>query len=124
MKKIEEKIAEGNKMKEGKGRVSCTDIECPIHGHLKTRGRSFRGYVIKKFDRRLVIEFKRIIKVRKFERYYMKKSKLHARLSDCMKDQINIGDYIEIKECRPLSKIIHFVVIKKIRDKESKENKK
>ena len=35
-----------------------------------------------------------------------------------MDDQINLGDLIRVQECRPLSKIIHFVVIKKIKDKE------
>jgi len=34
-----------------------------------------------------------------------------------MKD-LKLGDYIEIGECRPISKIIHFVVTKKIRSKE------
>jgi ribosomal protein S17 len=32
-----------------------------------------------------------------------------------MEDDIEIGDYIKIQECRPLSKIIHFVVIGKIK---------
>jgi small subunit ribosomal protein S17 len=120
MKKTENKIAESSKIEDGKDRVSCNDRDCPTHGYLKSRGRSFKGYVTKKLDRRVVIEFERIIKVRKFERYYMKKSKLHARLPDCLKDKINVGDYIEIKECRPLSKIIHCVVVKKIRDKDMK----
>jgi len=123
MKKTEDRIAESNQMKEEKGRVSCNDKDCPTHGHLKARGRSFKGYVTKKLDRRVVIEFERIVKVRKFERYYMKKTKIHARLPDCLKDHINVGDYIEIKECRPLSKIIHCVVIKKLRDKTVKEIK-
>jgi len=38
-----------------------------------------------------------------------------------MKDSINLGDYIRVQECRPLSKIIHFVVINKIRDAEVKK---
>jgi len=97
---------------------SCADIECPIHGKLAVRGRVFEGYVIKKFERRVVIEFERTIHIKKYERYIKKKTKLHARLPDCMKDKINVGDYIQIQECRPLSKIIHFVVIKLIREKE------
>ena len=124
MKKTEEKIAETSKKADGKDRVSCNDRDCPTHGKLRARGRSFKGYVIKKLDKRVTIQFDRIVRVRKFERYYTKQSKLHARLPDCMKDIIQIGDYIEIKECRPLSKIIHCVVVKKIRDKDVKENKK
>ena len=30
---------------------------------------------------------------------------------------IDLGDYIEIKECRPISKIIHFIVINKVLSK-------
>jgi ribosomal protein S17 len=46
-----------------------------------------------------------------------KKTKIHARLPKCMESEIQIGDYVQVQECRPLSKIIHFVVVKKIRDK-------
>jgi len=56
--------------------------------------------------------------VRKYERYARAKTKIHARLPDCMKDSINVGDYIKVQECRPLSKLIHFVVIGKIKEDE------
>jgi small subunit ribosomal protein S17 len=93
----------------------CRDRQCPVHGSLKLRGKSFKGYVIKKLPRRVVIEFERILYVRKYERQMKKKTKIHARLPDCMRHEINEGDYVEVKECRPLSKIIHFAVVKKIR---------
>jgi len=80
---------------------------------IGTRGRSFKGTVINKFPKRVVIEFERTIYIKKYERYSKRKTKLHARLPDEMFKEINIGDYIEIKECRPLSKIIHFIVIGK-----------
>ncbi len=96
----------------------CTDKQCPIHGSLKLRGRSFKGYVVKKFPRRVAIEFQRILYVRKYERQIKKRTKIHARLPDCMRRDIEIGDYIKVKECRPLSKIIHFAVVKKIRGRE------
>jgi len=92
----------------------CKDKFCPFHGKISLRGRAFRGYVIKKFPKRIVIEFERIIYIRKYERYLKRKTKLHARLPECMFNEINIGDYVEIKECRPLSKIIHFIAVKKI----------
>jgi len=88
---------------------------------LLTRGRSFKGYVIKKFPKRIAMEFERPIYVRKYERYLKKKTKLHARLPEEMTEEINVGDFIEIHECRPLSKIIHFKVIKKIRGAEGNE---
>ena len=95
--------------------ASCEDRNCPIHGSLKTRGRIFEGKVTKKFSTRIVIEFERMIYSRKYERYYKSKTKIHAKLPKCMNSQINLGDLIQIQECRPLSKIIHFVVIKKIK---------
>ena len=97
--------------------TSCNDIRCPFHGSLKVRGRTFRGTVIKKFPKRVVIEFERTLYIKKYERYSKSKTKLHAKLSDCLNSEVNVGDYIEIVECRPLSKIIKFVVTKKIRDK-------
>lgn len=113
-------------MEMGKERESagalCNDINCHIHGSLKTRGRIFEGIVIRKFHKRVTIEFDRTIYVRKYERYKKSKTKIHARLPDCMKDQINLGDYIKVQECRPLSKIVHFVVIGKIKDNPNKIN--
>ncbi len=92
----------------------CGDRDCPLHGSLKTRGRNFMGTVIKKFPKRVCISFDRTIYIKKFERFAKKRTKIHARLPDCMADSINLGDYIKIKECRPLSKIINFVVTGKI----------
>lgn len=96
----------------------CNDKDCPIHGSLKTRGRTFKGAVISKNDKRVAIEFERLNYIRKYERYGRSKSKMHARLPRCMEKEIKIGDLIKIAECRPLSKIIHFVVVEKLRDAE------
>jgi small subunit ribosomal protein S17 len=96
--------------------------DCPFHGNLKVRGRTFKGVVIKKFYKRVVIEFERRIYVKKYERYAKLKTKLHARLPSCINNDINIGDYIKISECRPLSKIIHFVVINKIKNSSDRIN--
>lgn len=104
-----------NEMKE----IASCGSQCPVHGSLTIRGRSFEGTVIKKFPKRLTIMFERTVYVSKYERYIKARTRLHARLPSCMQDTVNIGDYIQISECRPLSKIIHFVVVKKIRDRES-----
>jgi len=98
----------------------CKDKNCPFHGKLSTRGRKFRGYVTKKFPTRVVIEFERIIYYKKYERYAKARTKLHAHLPACLADKINVGDYVEIAECRPLSKIIHFVATRKLGEKEEK----
>ena len=121
---MEEQKQEKTKKKETeKNKISCADVHCPVHGHLKVRGRSFRGKVIKKFPRRITIAFEKILFVKKYERYMKKKTKIHSRLPDCMKDEINVGDYVEVGECRPLSKIIHSVVIGKIKSGEQGEGK-
>ena len=93
----------------------CKDKSCPVHGNLKTRGKIFEGIVVSKFSKRISIEFERMIYVKKYERYAKAKTKIHARLPDCMENQIHVGDLIKIQECRPLSKIIHFVVIGKVK---------
>ena len=93
-------------------------VETKAEKRIGTRGRIFEGIVIKKFPKRVTIEFERMIYVRKYERYAKSKTKIHARLPEKMEKEIKIGDLIQVQECRPLSKIIHFVVIKKIKDVE------
>ena len=87
-----------------------------------TRGRVFEGYIIKKFPHRAVIEYEATVYVKKYERFYKKKSKLHARIPAEM--QVKVGDYVRIKECRQLSKIINHMVIEKVRSKETQGDKK
>ena len=78
-----------------------------------TRGRIFKGYVTKKFPTRIVMEFERTVYVPKYERYYKKKTRIHARLPEEL--DVKVGDYVKIQECRPLSKIIHCRVIEKLK---------
>ena len=87
-----------------------------VNERVGTRGRIFEGIVTKKFPKRIVLEFERMIYVRKYERYAKLKTKIHARLPVEMESQVNVGDLIRVHECRPLSKIIHFVVIEKLKD--------
>lgn len=79
----------------------------------QTRGRIFEGTVTKVFSNRVVVEFERTVFVPKYERFYKKVMRLHARLPAGM--NVQIGDYIKIRECRPLSKIIHAIVIEIVR---------
>jgi len=87
-----------------------------IKKRIIPRGRIFEGIVTVKFPKRITIEFERMVYVKKYERYAKLKTKLHARLPDELEKLVNIGDLIKIQECRPLSKILHFIVIKKIKD--------
>jgi len=96
--------------------TTCSHKDCPKCGNLKRRGRIFEGIVTRKYHKRLTIEFERMIYIRKYERYAKSKTKIHARLPVCMEKEINIGDLIRVQECRPLSKIIHFVVLNKVKN--------
>ncbi len=80
--------------------------------NIPTRGRIFKGTITKKFPTRVVVEFERTVYISKYERYYKKKTRLHAYLPQGL--NVNVGDYVKLQECRPLSKIIHFIVIEKI----------
>ena len=108
-----EKEVFGNKRLSEKN-INCNDAKCPFHGKLSARGRIFEGSVTRKFPKRITIEFERMVYIKKFERYAKSKIKLHASLPECMQNEINIGDYVQIQECRPLSKIIKFVAIAKL----------
>ncbi len=103
------------KQKEVK-KTDTAKAELNTEKRIGTRGKIFQGIVIRKFPKRVVIEFERMIYVRKYERYTKTKTKIHARLPEVMEKTVNIGDLIKVQECRPLSKIIHFIVIGKIKD--------
>jgi len=111
---MEKKKTQVEKKKAEAVGTMCNDKDCHIHGGLKARGRVFKGKVIKKFHKRVLIEFERMIYIRKYERYAKSRTKIHARLPTCIEKEINVGDLIKVQECRPLSKIIHFVVIGKV----------
>lgn len=121
MKKTDARVG---KEEETKVSESCNDRNCHVHGNLKSRGRIFEGTVIRKFDKRITIEFERMIYIRKYERYSKSRTKIHARLPDCMRKEIKIGDLVRIQECRPLSKIIHFVVLGKVEKEKNIEGGK
>ena len=115
--KITKKVAKnttskGKKVVSSEATVDCKDRLCPRHGRekIKVRGRTFEGHVIRKHHGRVTIEFERMIKVPKYERYEKRKTKLHARLPDCLAENVNLGDLIQIGETRPISKMIHFIV--------------
>ena len=105
------------KQKEAPKPASATKRNTPI----AIRGRIFECFVTKKFPTRVVAEFERTVYVPKYQRFYKKKTRLHARLPSTI--TIDVGDYIRVQECRPLSKIIHFIVIEKVRAAKVKAEK-
>lgn len=107
--------------KETKTKQKPEKQESKMEYPVGTHGRTFEGTVTKKFSNRVVVEFERTVYVHKYERFYRKKTRLHARLPLGM--DIKVGDYIKLRECRPLSKIIHFIVIEKVRSAEDNKIK-
>jgi small subunit ribosomal protein S17 len=107
---------------ESKEKVECNDKFCPRHGKdkIKTRGRVFEGNVVKKLPGRVTIVFDRVVKVPKYERFEKRRTKIHARLTECMND-VEEGDLIQVSETRPISKTIHFIVTQIVRKREDKE---
>lgn len=103
----EEKKTKKQKVEKKKEKIAATAI--------KLRGRTFKGIVVKKFPGRISIEFERTVYINKYERYSKKKTKLHAKLPKELEAKINVGDYVEIRECRPISKIINFIVVGKVK---------
>jgi len=120
-KNLKAKLGATLKTVDGQETPECRDVKCHIHGTLRTRGRIFEGIVKRKFNTRIMIELERTVYVKKYERYKKSKIRIHARLPPCMEKSINIGDLIRVQECRPLSKIIHFAVIEKLKDNEGEK---
>lgn len=92
----------------------CESPECPFHGTLKVRGKTYIGEVVSLKPRNtVVIERRYLSYVPKYERYERRKKKIIAHKPKCMK--LTKGDEIKIAECRPLSKTKRHVVVEKIR---------
>jgi len=104
MTKKTKKIAE-------KESVKCNDVNCPFHGSLKLRGRTFSGIVKSaKMNKSVVVEWDRLYYLQKYERYEKRKTKLNAHLPECI--NAKEGDRVIIQECRKLSKTKSFCVVK------------
>jgi small subunit ribosomal protein S17 len=91
---------------------SCEDKYCPFHGTLPVRGKTLRGIVASdKMIRSIVIEHEYFHYLSKYMRYEKRRSKIMAHNPPCI--DARRGDEVTIAECRPISKEISFVVIKK-----------
>jgi len=90
----------------------CEDVNCPFHGRLPVRGQIIEGVVVSdKAPKTVVILRSYLKKIRKYERYEKRKSKIHAHNPPCI--DAKVGDVVKIAECRPLSKTKSFVVVEK-----------
>ncbi|MEM0358958.1 MAG: 30S ribosomal protein S17 [Hadesarchaea archaeon] len=92
---------------------SCSDPRCPFHGSLSVRGKVLEGTVVSdKRAKTVTVEIPRVQKVRKYERFEKRTSKIHAHNPPCI--NARMGDRVKIAECRRLSKTKAFVVIEKM----------
>jgi small subunit ribosomal protein S17 len=91
---------------------TCSDEKCPWHGHLKVRGRVFKGRVKStKAANTAIVEWDYYNYIPKYERYERRKSSVAAHKPHCI--EAKTGDTVRIGECRPISKMKRFVVIEK-----------
>ena len=91
----------------------CEDKNCPNHGSIRLRGRTFNGKVVSnKAHKSAIVEWGLLKFIPKYERYSKGKTKVQVHNPECM--DINEEDNVEIKECRPLSKTKRFVITKKL----------
>lgn len=95
----------------------CIDVNCPFHGKIGVRGRTYVGTVIsKKAGKTAVVQWSRRLFVPKYERFEKRKSKVYAHTPDCL--HIKKDDVVMIGECKPISKTKRFIVIRKEEVKE------
>lgn len=112
-----------SKKTSSRNKKECNDVNCPFHGSLSTRGRTFEGKVTKaRMRKTVIVEWERKHKIPKYERYEMRTSRVKAHVPSCM--EVNEGDFVRIKECRPLSKTKRFVVVEKLKNEINKSESK
>ena len=88
----------------------CNDDNCPFHGRLKCRGRTFVGTIISaKMQKTVTVNWERRHFLKKYERYEKRESKVKAHNPACI--NAHDGDIVKIMECRPLSKTKNFVIV-------------
>lgn len=91
----------------------CNDPNCPFHGSLRVRGRSFKGTVIStKMQKSCTVEWAWRKHLPKYERYESRRTKVKAHCPECL--GVKEGDIVRIVACRPLSKTKNFVVVQVI----------
>jgi small subunit ribosomal protein S17 len=99
-----------------KNPADCNDKNCPLHGTLSLRGRAFVGKVISaKSAKTVTVEWERQKFLRKYERYEKRRTRVKAHSPLCL--NAKEGNYVKIKECRPISKTKKFTVVEIIDQK-------
>ncbi len=82
-------------------------------GKLSIRGKDFEGVVVSAKCKKVVtIRKDYFVKIRKYERYAKKTSKILARVPDGM--SVKVGDKVVASECRRTGKNVAFIITKKL----------
>ena len=103
--------------------TGCGDVKCPVHGELKARGRTITGTVVSaKAQKSAVVAWEYTELVPKYGRYLKKRSRVSVHSPDCI--DVQEGDQVKIRECRPISKTKRFVIIEKLGTKRTYELEK
>lgn len=99
-----------------KPRKNCNDHNCPFHGELAVRGRVLEGVVVSdRMDKTVVVRRDYLHYVPRYKRYERRHSKISAHNPPCI--TAKRGDHVKVQECRPISKTVSFVVVKKLEGK-------
>jgi small subunit ribosomal protein S17 len=94
--------------------MECSDPNCPIHGHLKTRGLAVIGTVKSAKARKTAAIEKAYLKfVPKYERYERRKTRISVHVPECI--EVKVGDKVRVKECKKISKTKAFVIVEVIK---------
>ncbi len=76
----------------------------------RTSGRSVTGKVISnKMDKTIVVEVERKVKHPLYGKYMKRYSKMYAHDNE---NACQLGDIVEIKQSRPLSKTKHWILVR------------
>lgn len=90
----------------------CEDENCPFHGTLPVRGRTFQGEVVSdSMEDTVKVRWGYAKNVPKYERYERRNTKVAAHNPPCI--DAEEGDNVTVAECRPISKTKSFVVVEK-----------
>jgi len=100
-----------------KPKKACDDRNCPFHGALSIRGRTLDGTVVSaKMEKTVVVRRDYPQYIPRFKRYERRHSHIAAHNPPCL--NVTEGNRVRLAECRPISKTVSFVVIKKLEEEE------
>lgn len=90
----------------------CEDEDCPFHGTLSVRGRTFQGEAVSdRMEDTVRVQWGYAHEVPKYERYERRNTKVTAHNPPCI--DASEGDDVRVAECRPISKTKSFVIVEK-----------